>query len=266
MIIQQKTFCIIRGASVSEDTVVEIHCDAYDSLQGSQDVVLVHDLVFGPVHDHRAILPGLWLNLAPDNFIPCSTHEAGKYVDSLKARKTGSPGYGSPVSVTHQHYQSSEVNKNPPCFHIRPHDEDAFHLVTNLMKHRLRQLKVEELSSFTRDQRDQAVQVMEDMAVCRDYHTHKRFWDEWMNWPATEGHNTPSNLDEGAPSNDHEYVIGTSSDCKNPRRVWKSFIENIGAIDAESSYVEDSPFLTCDNKRRCRLRVFQKLSNEGHLH
>ena len=264
MILQMKAFHVIRGASSSDDKIVEISIEEHAVLEGKQDVVLVHDIAFGPTYKRHVTPPSLWFNLVQDDLVPCPTHIAKKYVDTLKGRKKWQ---ASPVSVSYDYRP-----KNTPFFHIRPHDEDAFLLVTDLMIHRLQQLHTEEeFYSFNGGRRDPTLEIMKDIAILHEYHKHKRFWDEWMNWPATEAHKIPTDLNEVAPTGDCEYVIGNdhvTTSRTSPHRhlatVWDSFIKNKGAIDVGCSGEEISPPRTGKSQRR--LRVFRDLSNESSFH
>jgi hypothetical protein len=189
-------------------SVVEIPLALYN--QRLTNHVLVHELAFGPDSDPSIRGVALWFNILESDVTVCTPQQAKRF----RWKKNGV----NPVTQVGGNNSTSEAPVKPSIFDtgtidsfqmIRPHDDSAFRLVTDMMKHRLAVLKRERLSNMKeRFDALQKLQRQEDWLKER-FANHRRSWLHWA-WPVNRGR---EHVDENTPVPPVEgpYIISASS-------------------------------------------------------
>lgn len=269
------------STATSTSSVVEISLHAYNPRLTSH--VLVHEIAFGPDSDPSVRGVSLWFNIAESDVTVCTPQQAKRFrwkkTNATTATKRSTSGdiddatNGSNGQNKPSVFDSGTIDSFPM---IRPHDDAAFRLATDMMKHRLAFLKRERMSSMKdRFEALQKLQRQEEWLQER-FENQRRMWIQWA-WPANIGraqvdYNTPVPPVEGPyvlkdPSESGKGRLHTSSRCEsisekedpaadldegkmgdNVRHIWDSFVntcrENPAGI---SSKVMVSRQCVCDS-------------------
>lgn len=142
MILQERTFQIVSildhksGYStaleeVSEDCVVPFGAQQFQ----------VYEIAFGPVGDPTVRPPSVWFDIPKDELSPCTMQQAKHHKRSRhrikKLSNRATPIQGDPTVG-----EKFKVINIPPYFNYQPLDQFTFDLITSILVHRLKMVKL----------------------------------------------------------------------------------------------------------------------------
>lgn len=276
-----------RSIATSISSVQEIPLSIYNPRQDGQ--ILVHEIAFGPDADPSVRGVALWFNIDDDDVTLCTPQQAKRFrwkkpmaatkpataqLDALTTNKI------SKISVF-----DSQIENFPM---IRPHDEAAFYLVTDMLKHRLAVLKRERITSL-KDRFEHLRKLEQQKLLMRDerFMHQLRDWVAWA-WPINAGRehvdvHTPvppvegpycivrQEVDDNAendPASDQENLASNIQAGSGVHRLWDSFVEQCPMLCLEpyqsgmsTSNATTSPTTSSAQKPFCRLTIFQDLAD-----
>lgn len=225
------------ASSVANATssVTEISLSAHNPRMASH--ILVHEIAFGPDSDPSVRGVALWFNIAERNVTVCTPQQAKRFRwkkpgsnGGVASKRSGASNGDAEDSTDGSRHNNSDNNSynasnnsngrtKPSVFDsgsidsfamIRPHDDAAFRLATDMMKHRLAFLKRERMSSMK--DRFEALKKLERQEVWlkERFQSHRKMWLHWA-WPVNVGrgmvdYNTP------VPPVEGPYILASLSD------------------------------------------------------
>jgi hypothetical protein len=229
--------------------------------------ILVHELAFGPDSDPSIRGVALWFNIGESDVTVCTPQQAKRF----RWKKNGV----NPVTPLGAGYNSTSTGPVKPSIFdsgtidsfqmIRPHDDSAFRLVTDMMKHRLAVLKRERLSNMK--ERFDALQKLQRQEnwLKERFANHRRSWLHWA-WPVNRGR---ENVDENTPVPPVEgpYIIGAPNTETKGNKKEPSDDENNPTEGNDTDSVDDSGAAELGkNVGRIWESFVSSLDNSNHLH
>ena len=169
MVLQKRPFRIVGTGT--KQRVMGISNRQYNPNSGKD--IMVHELAFGPDADSTVRPVALWFNLDPNEIVECTAAQAKRF-RFKRGLKNVPEKRRSPFDHL-DHFQM-----------IRPHDNDAFHLATDMMKNRLDMLQAERIVNL-KDQSEEIARVRsEKEQLHQRFKALLRFWSEF-GWPVNKG-------------------------------------------------------------------------------
>lgn len=255
------------STATSTSSVVEIALSEYNPRAVSN--ILVHEIAFGPDSDPSVRGLALWFNIADTDITVCTPQQAKRF----RWKKTGNAQTSKRQVRSDQEENvtpdfTNNSKHSPSVFDsgfldyfpmIRPHDDAAFRLTTEMMKHRLAYLKSERVVGM-KERFDvlQKIQRQETWLKER-FENQRRMWLQWA-WPVNIGrakvdYHTPVPPVEGpyeleAPSTMKTSVMGKTSDDsevdhvttdirshlgESVHRIWDTFVDTINENNPDFS-------------------------------
>ena len=275
---------LTRSTATAISSVQEIDLRAY--IPENNNHILVHEIAFGPDADPSVRGVALWFNIDEDAVTLCTPQQAKRF----RWKKS------MPMAATKPAPTKLDVQSNPTisvfdsqqldCFPmIRPHNEAAFRLVTDMLKHRLAVLKRERMTTLS-DRFEHLRKLEEQKVAMRDerFVNLVRDWVAWA-WPVNAGRervdvHTPVPLVEGPyciadpddhkindkeedPAVDQENQLPNMVKGAHVHRIWNSFVEmSLEQEQGENSakgMASATPTPAFVPRRR--LAIFQDLAN-----
>jgi len=244
MVIQKRAFRLITEDTADRDKVMRVEAlpiRKYDPKLDSH--VLVREIAFGPDSEESVHDVALYFNIPESDIKECTLQQTKRFRWKRKINSSSKQTGGSKSYIKKPSFGRSVGRFTM----IRPHDEDAFDLATDMMKHRLAVLQSERIRNLK--SRFEALQTHEESKkVLQDRFEHqKKHWAAWS-WPLNKGRDK---YDEttAVPPVDGEYELSGScsssnsellndkkathqqetTDCANKqgsaaRSIWKSFV------------------------------------------
>lgn len=270
---------LTRSTATAISSVQEIDLRAYNAENNNH--ILVHEIAFGPDADPSVRGVALWFNIDEDAVTLCTPQQAKRF----RWKKSMPMAATKPVPTKFdvQNSPTISVFDSPQleCFPmIRPHNEAAFRLVTDMLKHRLAVLKRERMTTLN-DRLEHLRKLEEQKVLMRDerFVNQVRDWVAWA-WPVNAGRervgvHTPvppvegpyciadpdeSNIHdkEEDPAVDQENQVPNLVKGAHARRIWKSFVEM--SFEQEQGENSAKRMASAFVPRR-RLAIFQDLAN-----
>ena len=275
-----KTTHVNATTATATSSVVEISLNAYNPKMNSH--ILVHEIAFGPDSDPSVRGVALWFNIDECEVSVCTPQQAKRF----RWKKTATPvaaktttGKTGKVSV----FDSGVIHSFPM---IRPHDETAFRLATDMMKHQLGVLKRERMSSMKERHENLAKLNAQKKRLFARFQNQLRDWVSWA-WPINLGRehvdsSTPvppvegpyvlvdpelcrleNPADENTETSEQKLLVNKGA---NVHRIWNSFLDQCPPSQSSSeSLVSPSlqPFGTRSANvapRHHRLSIFEELA------
>lgn len=244
MVIQKRAFRLITEDTADHDEVMRVEAlpiRKYDPKLDSH--VLVREIAFGPDSEESVHDVALYFNIHESDIKECTLQQTKRFRWKRKINSSSKQTDGSKSYIKKPSFDRSVGRFTM----IRPHDEDAFDLATDMMKHRLAVLQSERIRNLK--SRFEALQTHEaSKKVLQDrFERQKKHWAAWS-WPLNKGRDK---YDEttAVPPVDGEYELSGScsssnsellndkkathqqeaTDCVNKqgsaaRSLWKSFV------------------------------------------
>ena len=230
MVLQKLAFCIkVTGSTSKKHDKNDRECIEVNEIPlktfkpSHQNHVLVHELAFGPDSDSQVPRPvALWFNIDEKHVTVCNDAQAKRFrwkrginkkdsdTDSVNSGSQSQSGRGKacPFAAL-EHFVM-----------IRPHDADAYHLTTAILKHRLSVMTNERISDMKK--RFEALKGAE--AIKKDlqqqFENLRRNWIRWC-WPVNDGREVVTRKTP-VPPVDGKYQLPpppdppvNDSDCEN---------------------------------------------------
>ena len=259
----------ISSTATSTSSVVEISLNAYNPRLANH--ILVHEIAFGPDSDPSVRGVALWFNIAESDVTVCTPQQAKRFRWKKTGNATATKRSSSASSDMEKATDGNNSKIKPSVFDsgtlesfpmIRPHDDAAFRLATDMMKHRLAFLKRERMSSMK--DRFEALQKLQrqEQWLQERFENQRRMWIQWA-WPVNIGremvcNNTPVPPVEGPylvhgprekkegqlgalqgyesmrENKDPTADIGQVQTGANVRRIWDSFVNT--CLDHATEY------------------------------
>jgi hypothetical protein len=142
MILQERTFQITsildqkRGYSAALEEVSEDNVAPFGAQQFQ-----VYEITFGPVGDPTVRPPSVWFDIPKDELSPCTMQQAKHHKRSRhrikKLSNRANPIQGDPIIG-----EKFKTIKIPPFFNYQPLDQFTFDLITSILVHRLKMVKL----------------------------------------------------------------------------------------------------------------------------
>ena len=137
--------------------------------------VLVREIAFGPDSDPGVRGVAIWFQIDEDHVQQCTPQKAKRFRWKRPSKEEAS----KPSAF-------DGIDSFPL---IRPHDEESYHLVTEMMNHRLAVLRAEHIVNLR--ERFEALKNLEQgkLALQESFEGWKTYWTEWQ-WPVNIGRET----------------------------------------------------------------------------
>ena len=231
MVLQRKTFAVPQRGVITSNDMLDITGDeTFSSDPRKIEKYRVHSahlIAFGPVGDPESRSLSVWYDLKTADLRECTQQEAKRYKRSRHLIKPGGdkeegriPKMEKISTESYRQEQSAialrlSINENrrdnddhPHFYNYQPVDNDAFDLVTDILKHRLRYLDsrvVLPQDSGSRTRKDLQIQKEEEDLIAR-FESLRRHWVTWS-WPVRSG---VQEIDRETPipDTDGEYYFG----------------------------------------------------------
>ncbi|KAL3936365.1 MAG: hypothetical protein SGARI_002585 [Bacillariaceae sp.] len=233
MVLQQKAFALESDSG----NAVPMTLNKYKASNPKH--VMVYELAFGPDADPSVRGVALWFNIPKKDISECNSHQAkrfrwkktSKFDDANDRKKKVSP------------FELRE------CFNmIRPHDQKAFKLCTEILEHRFATAKAERLTTMG-DRFQLLKQLKGQRSLLQDkFECQKRDWIAWT-YPINHGRQR-FDEDSAVPPVDVEYkpmidVTPADESSQNAvagsavQGVWGSFVATLLQGDLEKDSETD---------------------------
>jgi len=265
---------LTMATATAISSVQEISLNAYNPRHDGH--ILVHEIAFGPDSDPSVRGVALWFGIDDEDVTICTPQQAKRFrwKKSMPMAAT-KPSPTTEGKVKPSVFESGALESFPM---IRPHDEAAFRLASDMLKHRLAVLKRERVSNM-KDRHENLRKLQQQKNVLQErFKNQLSDWIAWS-WPinADREHvdfNTPVPPVEGPysmklPSQEEDpaRVDGNEEPIEavvpkgaNVHRIWHSFVEQSPVLSDESN----SPLSVVPPPAvppRRRLAIFQDLSH-----
>lgn len=202
MVLQKRAFY------VENLTVREIPISEYRSYHDEH--LLVREIAFGPDEDPTVRGVGLWFNIDEATVGMCTPQQAKRFRwKRFPKREDDSRLLKPSLFDSTNHFTM-----------IRSHDMDAFHLGTDMLRHRLSSLQTELMSNMK--DRYESMQWLDEQKeqLKRRFENQKKYWLYWT-WPVNKDREI-TDKKTPVPGIDSEYkVVDTNSVTKE---LWNAFI------------------------------------------
>lgn len=188
----------------------------------SRDVIVVHEIAFGPVGDPSVRQLSVWFNIPPTDIVPCTPQQAKRHKRSrhrLKKNRSRDTSKPSTISLPSSSPLSQEAPKfidschPPPFYTYYPVDNTTFELVTGILKHRACVLRV---LSLTRDITEIPLHMIHSLSsdeqiLRTSFESLRRHWMTWA-WPVNLGRGQVSNDTDVPPVNGaYHFLVGDNN-------------------------------------------------------
>lgn len=268
MILQKKAFWIVSSTEIKQSqqfSVLQIPLSEvghYERLH--QIVVLVHELAFGPEMKKNTLPTSLWFNLSEGyDLEECSHFESKRLADEVKARNRTSANLNKKKESDGEENQLLFTTATP-FFQVRAQDKSAFLLVTQMIQHRLYDVrridKVPDKNGYgvtsNRGMIDE--EYFTDEHLLSAFHASRKYWNDWYLWPERKGHVSPKNMDCDVVSEVGIYEVPEFC-SRHLKRRWDAFVEQIG-IDNTSNNKTDKTGGGIVKARDGRLKVLVSIA------
>lgn len=231
MVLQRKTFAVPKRGVITSNDMLDITGDETFSSDPRKiekyQIHSAHLIAFGPVGDPESRSLSVWYDLKTVDLRECTQQEAKRYKRSRHLIKPGGDKEEGRVpkmeKISTESYRQEQsaialrlsINENrrdndehPHFYNYQPVDNDAFDLVTDIMKHRLRYLDsrvVLPQDTGSRTRKDLQIQKEEEDLIAR-FESLRRHWVTWS-WPVRSGVQE-IDRDTPIPDTDGEYYFG----------------------------------------------------------
>jgi hypothetical protein len=213
MVIQKRAFHVTASMNA-----IEIPISSYKS--NSSDHVLVREIAFGPDSDTTVRGVSLWFNIQDQDVKLCTSQQSKRFRYKRSVKKPAETKQGPSVFDTLDSFEM-----------VRPRDESAFQLATNIMEHRLDVLKTELIGNMRLRSEEMKDTEQKKKVLQQRFEELKTSWQAWA-WPINKGRqevdkNTP------VPPVDGSYEFKEVPDKAKKeakkegpatRNVWNSFV------------------------------------------
>jgi hypothetical protein len=233
-----------RGFHVEGDHVVEIPLSKCQPRLNPRHVD-VRELAFGPDSDTSVRGVALWFNIDDARVVECTPAQAKRYRFKRGKSKKDQEEVAAP-----------SVFDQLDCFEmIRPNDAAAFHLATDILRHRLAFLRTESIGAMRERYDELGAREKEKEQLKRRFEALRSHWILWA-WPINEGRakvdkNTYVPKVDGtysfprAPSDPYESLDDIEDDDRNfgrnSRNVWLSFVNCKFDVEVSRTYNRIEP-------------------------
>lgn len=216
-----------RGFQVDGDRVTEIPLSKCQPRLNPNHLD-VRELAFGPDSDASVRGVALWFNIGEGDVVECTAAQSKRYRFKRGKCKKDMIDFANPSAF-------DELD----CFEmIRPNDDDAYQLATDILKHRLAFLRTESIGAMRERHEELGAREKEKEQLKRRFEALRLHWILWA-WPINEGR---AKVDKNTyvPKVDGTYSFrqalghpyGSSSGNedddanfgRNSRNVWQSFV------------------------------------------
>lgn len=203
---------ITSASATAISSVVEISMNMYNPRMSNH--ILVHEIAFGPDSDPTVRGVALWFNIKESDVVVCTQQQAKRF-------RWKKPGSSTKKRAEKPSVFDSDLVESFPM--VRPHDAAAYHLVTEMLKHRLASLK-RELTVNLKERHDHLEKLEAQRHHLKErFANQRRSWMAWA-WPTTLGRmivdaNTP------VPSIEGPYAFDDNE--SHAKRVWESFVDHL---------------------------------------
>lgn len=304
MVLQSKQFQLISlkennvGMTYGINEVVESDVLTNANSRRKLKQFTAYEIAFGPLGDPSVKSLSIWFDLSPTVIIPCTSQQAKRHKRSrhrlkrMLNKQSKEPLPSTNLSELDEDPKGLESIQAPHFYENQPHDNIAFDLVTDILNHRLGELK--HLSSDNAPPSCHVKQKVNEFKKeekrCKSiFGSLCRFWLTYS-WPAMNfcgiidnetdvpPVNGKYNCTVGVYSLQSETFFGVNNvhlqDLVSsrlgyfPAFLWKSFISNIlldkgkdvNYIKQKSKCLYDVPFSSLN-----RLNIFRHLSKGGEV-
>jgi hypothetical protein len=204
-----KSTRITSANATAISSVVEISSTLYDPRMS--DHILVHEIAFGPDSDPTVRGVALWFNINQDEVSVCTQQQAKRF-------RWKKPGSSTKKRVEKATIFDAEILENFPM--IRPQDAAAYHLVTEMLKHRLSNLKRERMVNL-KERHDHLEKLEAQLEYLKQrFSNQRRSWMAWA-WPNTLGRRF---VDANTPVPPIEGPYSFEDTESHAKRIWNSFV------------------------------------------
>jgi hypothetical protein len=216
MVLQKRAF------RLTDNDAIEIPLNSYNAKQSTH--VLCREIAFGPDSDPAVRGPSLWFNIMERDVTICTPQQAKRY----RWKKAPTPN-----TKKNDEVKKCSVFESRECIvMIRPLDNDAFQLTTDILRHRMEVLKTERLASL-RDRFDSLKALeLEKVRLEEVFRNQRLHWVTWM-WPVSLGRDEVDETTPVPPVESHyvprikEASEGMVGSAVAP--IWNSFASTISA-------------------------------------
>lgn len=223
--------------------------------------VIVREIAFGPDADPTVRCVALWFNIPDEKITDCDPEVAKRFRWKKKSKFDDSCKKGT----------SSVFDVRECFFMVRPNDESAFDLATNMLKHRYQTVKAERLNPIS--DRFAVLELLQKdrAALQKTFEDHKRHWFTWT-FPIHNGRHAADDetpvppvdalydpivdvetirrkMDEGK---DVQNITGAAA-----KRVWESFVSTMQILQ---TYGMETAACASPFDEGKRLSIFECLS------
>jgi hypothetical protein len=176
----------IASVASSISSVAEIPLYSYNPRSANH--ILVHEIAFGPDSDPTIRGVALWFNIADEDVSVCTPQQAKRFrwkkngVNPMVTTSTGDKNAGATPGKP-SIFDSGTIER---FVMIRPHDDAAFRLVTDILRFRLSVLKRDRMSNMK--ERFEALEKLKKQEVWlkERFENQRRSWLQWA-WPVNCG-------------------------------------------------------------------------------
>jgi hypothetical protein len=224
MVLQQKAFVL---ESDDSGNAVPIPLQSYKASNSKH--VMVHELAFGPDADPSVRGVALWFNIPAKEIVECTAHQAKRFRWKKTSKFDNVKTKVSPFDLRE-------------CFTmIRPHDQGAFDLCTEVLEHRFATVKTERLTTMG-DRFELLKQLKSQRGLLQEkFERQKRDWIAWT-YPINNGR---QRVDEDTPvppvDAEYEPIIDTSAMDQGVvvgsaiQGIWSSFVTTMTQMEGENA-------------------------------
>ena len=210
----------------------------------------------------------LWFDIPGDKVIECTVQKQKLFRWQKHKQNQARSTAGGFQMAKPSPFESCEA-----FIMIRPIDRDAFFLVKDTLKHRYDVLRAEHFPSIR--ERKLALEELdkEYLLLGERFQNLKRHWKAWA-YPTTKGR-PPIDENTPVPPADAKYEPGeaTETSFREGRKMWKSFLSTLEALEKDDDDVNESAATIASNgalylrggfrpktNPSRRLSVFEKLA------
>lgn len=237
--------------------------------------VLVREIAFGPDADPTVRGVALWFNIPDNKIVECDPDVAKRFRWKKKSK----------FDDSHTNKNTSSVFDIRECFFmVRPSDQSAFDLATEMLKNRYQTVKAERLNPI-KARFAMLEQLQKDRASLQQmFENHKRHWIAWT-FPIHNGRHTADDETPVPPVDamydpilDMELIRRKKADGEDlsnivgvaAKRVWESFVSTMKILQTYG--IDTAACAPPVVNEDCRLPIFVDLSHglsiccpSGHL-
>lgn len=236
MVLQAKTFQsrVTRSSTVILEEVEE---ESPTTAMKEGYSILVHEIAFGPVGDPTVRPVSIWFDIKEGELVECTSQQAKHHKRSRHRLKKKTKSASGSTSSSSRTIHDDQVRNTEPFDHYQPRDKDAFNLVTDTLRLRLKSIKAFG-SNFDAISRRRTIQYLEDdmEAVKFSYFRQLKYWVTWS-WPEQVLQDA-IRYDTDVPPVDGEYdcyvhdvsITRGEKDCDDHALGTKRFAYNLSSV------------------------------------